>query len=348
MKKHDEVQQYYGKTLNESKDLQTNACCTPDNMPDYIKVGLSNIHEEVLIKYYGCGLTIPTELAGLTILDLGSGSGRDCYLASQLVGENGRVIGVDMTDEQLNVARKHLDWHKEKFGYKSSNITFLKGNIEKLDELDIQPGSVDLIISNCVINLATDKEKVLKDAYNLLKVGGEMYFSDVYADRRIPKTLQEDQVLWGECLSGALYWNDFLRASYKAGFNDPRLVESRRLTIENKEVEKTIEDIKFYSATYRLFKLEDLETACEDYGHKVRYLGGIQGAWKSFILDSHHTFAQDTWVNVCGNTYEMLNGTRFKDYFEFSGNYSEHKGIFVDCGSSTPFEEGFESTVSCC
>ena len=348
MKKHIEVQEYYGKTLSNSNDLQTNACCTPDNMPNYIKKGLSNIHDEVLVKYYGCGLTIPTKLTGLTILDLGSGSGRDCYLASQLVGEDGTIIGIDMTDEQLDVANKHLDWHREKFGYKNSNVTFLKGNIEKLDELDILPGSIDLIISNCVINLATNKDKVLKDAYSLLKDGGEIYFSDVYADRRIPKALQDDQVLWGECLSGALYWNDFLRLSYKGGFKDPRLVDSRRLTIENKEVEKTIGDIKFYSATYRLFKLENLETACEDYGQQVCYLGGIKGSEISFMLDNHHIFEKDSWVNVCGNTFEMLNNTRFRNYFNFNGNYSDHRGIFVDCGSSTPFEEGFESSVSCC
>lgn len=348
MSKHTEVQEYYGKTLKGSEDLQTNACCSPDTMPSYIKKALINIHDEVSAKYYGCGLTIPTAIEGLKILDLGSGSGRDCYLAAQLVGEKGHIYGVDMTDEQLEVANKYLDWHKNKFGYKSSNVTFIKGNIEKLDELDIAPGSIDLIISNCVINLATDKEKVLADAFTLLKEGGEIFFSDVYADRRIPSTLQEDQVLWGECLSGALYWNDFIRASHNAGFTDPRLVESRRLTINNNDVEKKVGAIKFYSATYRLFKLSGLETACEDYGHQASYLGGVDGAEDKFILDNHHVFEKGSWMSICGNTYEMLKSTRFKNFFEFTGDYSTHKGIFVDCGASTPFDENTSEGVSCC
>merc|ERR1712127_209545 len=204
-----------GKELSKSEDLKTNACCTMEEPAQHIKVALSNIHDEVMMKYYGCGLAIPSKLEGLRILDLGSGSGRDCYILSQLVGHSGEVIGVDMTDEQLDVANRYIDYHTEKFGYKTSNVKFLKGNIEKLEELDLAENSFDLIISNCVINLATDKEKVLADVYKLLKPGGEMYFSDVYSDRRISEKLQADPVLWGECLSGALYWNDFLRTSRK-------------------------------------------------------------------------------------------------------------------------------------
>lgn len=351
MSKHEEVQDYYGKQLKSSQDLQTNACCSPDSMPNFIKTALSNVHDEVLAKYYGCGLTIPTHVEGLNILDLGSGSGRDCYLAAQLVGESGSVIGVDMTPEQLDVANKYVDWHKEKFGHSKSNVKFLHGNIEELDKLDIEPGSLDLIISNCVINLATNKEKVLKDAFNLLKEGGELYFSDVYADRRIPLALQDDQVLWGECLSGALYWNDFLRFSNKAGFDDPRLVESRVLEVNNPEVEKKTKGIKFYSATYRLFKLSSLETACEDYGHQCSYKGGVLGEEEKFKLDNHHEFEKGSWYSICGNTYEMLSKTRYAHFFDFTGSYDVHKGLFVDCGGSTPFDESSvssTSSVSCC
>jgi arsenite methyltransferase len=348
MSKHSEIQKYYGETLKSSQDLKTNACCTPETMPAYIKDALINIHVEVLMKYYGCGLTIPNAIEGLTVLDLGSGSGRDCYLAAQLVGESGHVIGVDMTQEQLAVANKYLNWHADKFKYSKSNVTFYHGNIEKLDEIDIRPGSIDLIISNCVINLATNKQKVLDDAFNLLRPGGELYFSDVYSDRRVPKSLQNDEVLWGECLSGALYWNDFISASKQAGFKDPRLVESRRLSIENSELEEKLGNIKFYSATYRLFKLNNLENACEDYGHKVSYIGGIKGAEDKFMLDAHHLFEKGTWVSVCGNTFEMLNSTRYMKFFEFSGDYTEHKGIFVDCGASTPFDESESSGGSCC
>ena len=109
-----------------------------------------------------------------------------------------------MTDEQLEVANKHLDYHSEKVGY--SNVEFKKGYLENLKDLELEASSFDVIISNCVINLCSDKEAVLKECLNLLKPGGELYFSDVYANRRVPKALQEDEVLWGECLSGALYW----------------------------------------------------------------------------------------------------------------------------------------------
>ena len=111
--KNVEVQNYYGKELQTSNDLKTNACCTIKIYPSKIKKALSNIHDEVLSKYYGCGLTIPKKLDGMRILDLGSGSGRDCYLAAQLVGEKGEVYGVDMTDEQLKVANDHIDYHTE-------------------------------------------------------------------------------------------------------------------------------------------------------------------------------------------------------------------------------------------
>ena len=99
--KHEEIKEYYGKELSKSEDLKTNACCTMEEPAQHIKVALSNIHDEVMMKYYGCGLAIPSKLEGLRILDLGSGSGRDCYILSQLVGHSGEVIGVDMTDEQL-------------------------------------------------------------------------------------------------------------------------------------------------------------------------------------------------------------------------------------------------------
>ena len=227
--KHKEVQEYYGQELESSADLKTNACCTIQAPPKHILDALTQIHDEVKDKYYVCGLTIPYELEGLRVLDLGSGSGRDCFIASKLVGQKGEIIGIDMTDEQLAVANKHIDYHTKEFGYKYSNVKFIKGNIDNLDQLDLEEGSFDLIISNCVINLALDKQKVLNDAFRLLKPGGEMYFSDVYSDRRISQKLQKDPVLWGECLSGALYWNDFLHYSKKAGFTDPRSVENLSL-----------------------------------------------------------------------------------------------------------------------
>ena len=161
------------------------------------------------------------------MLDLGSGSGRDVYLIAQLVGADGEVVGVDMTDEQLATAKAHVDWHMRAFGYARRNVRFLKGYIEKLDELGLAPASFDVVVSNCVINLSVDKLAVLRGAYDLLKPGGELYFADVYCDRRLPDDVRADPLLYGECLGGALYWNDFLPMAKQAGFLDPRLVTSR-------------------------------------------------------------------------------------------------------------------------
>lgn len=345
--KHKEVQEYYGKSLETSADLKTNACCVLAPPPKHIRDVLNQIHEEVQAKYYGCGLTIPYELDGLRILDLGSGSGRDCFIASKLVGQEGEVIGVDMTDEQLAVANQYIDYHTEAFGFKYSNTKFIKGNIDDLGELGLEEGSFDLIISNCVINLAMDKQKVLNDAFRLLRSGGEMYFSDVYSDRRITQDLQKDPILWGECLSGALYWNDFLKYAKNAGFTDPRAVDNKPITIENTDIEEKVGDIKFFSVTYRLFKLEGLENDCEDYGQSVRYKGSIKGKPHSFDLDDHHHFPKGKMMTVCGNTYKMLNETRFNDHFEFFGTWDTHYGIFEGCGGNMPFDED-ENGEACC
>lgn len=349
---HQSVQEYYGEVLQGSADLQTNACCTPDDMPDFVKKALAKIHDEVLTKYYGCGLIAPEALEGMRILDLGCGAGRDVYALSQMVGENGQVVGVDMTDAQLDVARRHQDWHAEAFGHASSNVAFHHGFIEKLDELDLEPGSFDIIVSNCVINLATDKAAVLRGAHRLLKEGGEMYFSDVYADRRIPQAMAEDEVLYGECLSGALYWNDFLRLAREAGFGDPRGVEARLLTIENPVLEARVAPLKFLSATYRLFKLAALEPECEDYGQAVIYKGTIPYAPHAFDLDDHHHIEMGKVFPVCGNTWLMLHDTRFADHFEFIGSFDTHYGIFEGCGGNSPFNglepQGNASAGGCC
>ncbi len=346
--KYEEVQDYYGKTLESSTDLKTNACCSIQAPPKYIADILSKIHDEVLQKYYGCGLTIPYELEGLKVLDLGSGSGRDCFIASKLVGQQGEVVGIDMTEEQLAIANKYIDYHTEKFGYNYSNVKFLKGNIDQIDSLGLKDNSFDLIISNCVINLAVDKEKVLNDAFKLLKQGGEMYFSDVYSDRRINSELQKDPVLWGECLSGALYWNDFLKIAKKTGFIDPRVVESHPITIENNEIEDKLGDTQFFSVTYRLFKLDGLETDCEDYGQAVRYKGTIKGLSHSFDLDDHHNFPKGKMIAVCGNTYKMLHDTRLEQHFEFFGTWETHYGIFEGCGGNMPFNKNEEGNASSC
>jgi arsenite methyltransferase len=344
------VQKYYGETLSSTQDLQTNACCPAEGLPGFLKPLLAKIHDDVLARYYGCGLVSPELLDGLTILDLGCGAGRDVYVLSQLVGEHGQVIGVDMTEEQLAVARQHEIYHQKSFGYKHSNVRFLHGYIERLDELDLADASVDIIVSNCVINLAPDKAAVLREAWRVLKPGGEMYFSDVYSDRRIPAALTNDPVLYGECLSGALYWNDFVPLARAHGFTDPRLVDDRPITIDNSELAEKIGNIRFYSATYRLFKLNELELACEDHGQSVVYRGTVLHHPHAFVLDKHHFMETGKQFPVCGNTWRMLHDTRFIDHFDFYGNFDQHFGIFPGCGMGLPFDNGASSEQKggCC
>ncbi len=343
------VKDYYGKVLQGSSDLQTNACCTDEAMPEFLKPILSKVHDEVLMRYYGCGLVVPEQMKGLKVLDLGCGAGRDVYALSAMVGEDGLVVGLDMTDEQLDVARAYQDYHADVFGHQQSNVQFIQGDIDRLDQLPFEDNYFDLIVSNCVINLVQDKPNVLKQAYRLLKPGGEMYFSDVYCDRRIPEHLVKDDVLYGECLSGALYWRDFLEFSKQAGFTDPRLVKDRVLTIENAKLEEKIGYMNFYSATYRLFKIIGLETACEDYGQAVRYKGTIENHPHFLQLDGHHKIETGKMFPVCGNTYRMLHDTRFYEHFDFFGNSDVHYGIFPDCGTPVPFgSSNLQEGAACC
>ncbi len=331
---HAEVQQYYGKVLQTTDDLRTTACCTADASPDFLKDALTRLHDEVLTRYYGCGLVLPEVLTGATVLDLGCGAGRDAFVLSQLVGEQGRVVGVDMTPEQLDVARRHADFHAEQFGYANSNVEFVEGNIERLAEAGLPDAGFDIIISNCVINLATDKQAVLDDAYRLLKPGGEMYFADIYADRRIPVELQADPVLYGECLSGALYWNDFLEIARCAGFRDPRLVDDRPVAVEDAELAAKLGAIRFCSVTCRLFKLPELELTGEDYGQRAQYRGTIEHSCERFALDEDYVFESGKSVPISGNTADILSLSRFAPHFEFIGDQAVHLGAF-DTESST-------------
>ena len=331
------VKDYYGKTLKSSADLKTSACCDCGTLPAHLERLMDNVHPEVTARYYGCGLVAPTALAGRRLLDLGSGSGRDAYLLAQLVGPTGEIVGVDMTDEQLATANEHVDWHMRRFGYPKTNVRFLQGYIEKLDQLGLEPQSFDVVVSNCVINLSVDKAAVLRGALDLLKPGGELYFADVYSDRRLPEAIRSDPVLYGECLGGALYWNDFLPLAKQAGFLDPRLVASRPIDITDEAVKRKLGQAKFFSATYRLFKLPGLETACEDYGQAVIYKGGLLEEPDAFVLDGHHLIERGKVFPVCGNTWRMLAETRFSPYFDFVGDFSTHYGIFPGCGTSIPF-----------
>jgi ubiquinone/menaquinone biosynthesis C-methylase UbiE len=325
---HLEVQQYYGETLSSSDDLKTNACCTTAGMPEFARRFLDDIHAEVSQKYYGCGLVLPELLEGLSILDLGCGSGRDVYLLSALTGSAGRVVGVDMTEAQLDVARAYRNYHAEVFGHPASNVEFIQGNIENLGATGLAAESFDLIVSNCVINLAVDKQAVLDNAYRLLRNGGEMYFADIYVDRRIPDELRRDPVLYGECLAGAMYPADFMLLAQRAGFTSPRLVEESAIEIHDKEVASRTGKMRFTSATYRLFKAHDLEASEEDYGQQVTYLGTIAEHPAEVQLDVQNRFPAGAAMRVSRNTAAIIQQSRFAAHFELKADASEHLGTF--------------------
>lgn len=336
----DDVQDYYGKVLETSEDLKTSACCPLEAPPARVQALLKNVHDTVQAKFYGCGSPLPLAAEGCTVLDLGCGSGRDVYLLSQIVGEKGRVIGVDMTDEQLSVANQYVGWHMDKFGYSEPNVEFVKGFIEDLSTAGIEDNSVGIVISNCVINLSPDKEKVFKEIYRVLKPGGELYFSDVFSGRRIPKALMRDKILLGECLGGAMYTEDFRRMMTDIGISDTRITSKRELTLDDAEVAQKAGMIDFYSMSVRAFKVE-LEDICENYGHVAYYKGTIAECPHSFTLDDHHEFKTGMPVPVCGNTANMLSQTRFKDHFRIDGDFSTHYGVF-ECGSDAV------ETEACC
>lgn len=337
---HEIVQDYYGRQLQSSADLKTSACCDASAVPDALKPLLARLHPEVMARYYGCGLVAPPLLDGCRVLDLGCGAGRDVYLLSQLVGPHGEVVGVDMTPEQLAVAERHREHHRAAFGQARSNVRFLHGYIEQLDALGLEAASFDVIVSNCVVNLSPDKDAVLAEVQRLLKPGGEFYFSDVYADRRLSAELRSDPVLIGECLGGALYWNDFLRLARRQGFVDPRLVDDRPLDVTDPLLAAKLGGARFHSATWRLFRLEGLEDACEDHGQAVVYRGSLPGAPHGFVLDQHHAIDTGRVFPVCGNTWRMLKESRFAPHFDFIGDFSRHFGLFAGCGSTSPFGTG--------
>ncbi|KAM8911799.1 arsenite methyltransferase isoform 2-T2 [Lycaon pictus] len=272
-------QTYYGQVLKKSGDLQTSACVTTARLvPRHIQEALRNVHEEVTLRYYGCGLVIPECLENCWILDLGSGSGRDCYALSQLVGETGHVTGIDMTESQVEVAKKYIEYHMEKYGFQTPNVTFLHGYIEKLEEIGIKDESYDIVISNCVINLVPDKQAVLQEVYRVLKHGGELYFSDVYASLELPEEIRTHKILW----------------------------------VQNKELERVIGDCRFVSATFRLFKLPKTGPAerCQ-----VIYNGGITRHEKELIFDANFTFKEGEIIEVDKETAAILKNSRFaKDF----------------------------------
>ena len=323
------VAKYYGETLKGSEDLATNACCATGGPPPHVRGPLSNVHTDVTDRFYGCGFPIPDAVRGLTVVDLGCGTGRDVYILAQLVGEEGFVHGVDMTEAQLATARETAEWHRERFGYAKSNVAFHQGYIEDLRM--IEDNSVDLVVSNCVVNLSPRKDLVLAEIARILKPGGELYISDVVCDRRLPKDIAFDPLLHSECLGGAMTQFDFEQLGKSVGFRDPRVTERAPITINNDAIRAKVGAARFESVTLRMFALDGLDARCEDYGQIATYKGTIPEAGTLFRLDDHHLFEAGRPERVCGNTAAMLRDTRFGPHFDVVGDESVHFGEYP-CG----------------
>ena len=209
----------------------------------YAKEDLERIPEESVLGL-GCGnpIAIAELKAGEVVLDLGSGAGVDVFLAANKVGQSGRVIGVDMTDEMVDKAKKIA----ADYGY--NNVEFRLGEIEKLP---VEDNSVNAIISNCVINLSTDKSRVFREAYRALKPGGRLTVSDIVSERVIPDEIKNDPDAWTGCIAGALERQEYLDKIKKAGFADTQILSSREFYIGNKANET---QEKLLSVTVKAFK----------------------------------------------------------------------------------------------
>ena len=278
-------------------------------------------------KDYGCGDPSEWVEPGDTVLDLGSGTGKICFIASQVVGPEGKVIGVDMTDAMLEVAERNAPIVAESIGH--SNVEFRKGRIQDLaldlnaleKELSSSPvqnangwlemenvaerlrreqtmvadNSVDVVVSNCVLNLVEPqlKEQMFQEIFRVLKKGGRAVISDIVSDEEVPEHLQKDDYLWSGCLSGAMSEEAFLKAFEDAGFYGIEYVKFET------EPWQTIEGIEFRSVTVRAWKGK--EGPCMERNQAVIY----NGPFKKVLDDDGHAMERGKRYAVCAKTYEL-------------------------------------------
>ncbi|MHB8764284.1 MAG: methyltransferase domain-containing protein [Deferrisomatales bacterium] len=289
---------------------------------------LSLLAPEVVDRFTGCGSPIPEAIEGRRILDLGCGTGRDVFLCAALAGPRGFVMGLDREQELLAVARRHVESTMERFGHPEPNVAFRKGLFENLEGAGLEDEGFDVAISNRALNLVPDKLRVLREVFRVLKTGGEFYFSDVYADRRLPAEVVANPEIVAEQLGGALYVGDFVRLARKAGFADPRIVGRSPLRLADPDLQARFGGAVFWGATFRLFKLRDLEDGEEDYGQAAQYLGTIPGCHHHFTLDADNRFEAGRASPVGGNTARILEASRFAPHFRILGDRSRHFGPF--------------------
>ncbi|XP_062609883.1 arsenite methyltransferase-like [Saccostrea cucullata] len=331
-KVYESVKDHYG---NLQDDRNNQVCVTlSSEVSQAVKDALGAIPEDITAKFDGCGLVVPEKVEGRKILDLGSGCGRDSFILSKLIGPNGHVTGIDITEEMVALSNKYIEYHREKFGYKEANTNFIQGYIEKLREAGLKENYYDIIISNGVINLTPDKKAVLKEAYTVLKEGGELHFSDVYADRELGCSVRNDKELWNECLSGTLYWKDLLSIAKEAGFSRPFLVSATPFAVNKEDFKRKLGDAHFASVTYRLFKLPSDANVAPT---QVIYKGTIPDHENKFKFDVKNVFKKGEAVTVTGPVAVALKCSRFSDDFVFQSVPEDLGGTF-EVDLENPFD----------
>mgnify|MGYP001164629618 CR=1 FL=1 len=324
------VLERYSEGANER---QESLCCPVDYVASLLKL----LPQEIIDKDYGCGDPSRYVQEGDIVLDLGSGSGKICYMAAQLVGDKGKVIGVDMNDDMLRLARKYQQEMAEKLG--GDRVEFRKGHIQDLaldlaamdkwladnpvtdvesaHQLELwqtaqrinQPlvadNSVDLIISNCVLNLVGDQQKqqLVDGIFRVLKPGGRIAISDIVSDEAIPEHLKADDELWSGCISGAFEEEEMLNVFHDVGFL------SVVLDTWDAEPWQVVEGIEFRSVTVTAVKASGEE--CLDKGQAVIY----RGPFKTVFDDEGHEFPRGARMAVCERTFRYLTEGPHKDDF---------------------------------
>ncbi len=332
-----------------AENVQPDLCCPVD----YDRTLLAQLPEEIIEKDYGCGDPSRYVKAGDVVLDLGSGSGKICYMAAQLVGKNGKVIGVDMNDDMLALARKYQPQMAEKLG--TDNVQFVKGLIQDL-ALDlvatnqyladnpvnkaedlitlqawqnqqktqhplIEDNSIDLVVSNCVLNLVrdSDKEQLISEIYRVTKPGGRVAISDIVSDEIVPEHLKNDQELWSGCISGALQEHDFLQAFIDAGF-----IAVAYDKWEN-EPWQVVEGIEFRSVTITAVK--PMDVGCLDKGHAVIY----RGPYSEVYDDEGYVYLRGQRMAVCERNFHLLTSESYGSDFIGISPASAQQGVESNC-----------------
>jgi SAM-dependent methyltransferase len=290
------VSDRYAKAVTTGEEM----CCPTGYDNDDLR---TFIPEPVLKVSYGCGTPVglTTVQAGETVLDIGSGGGIDCFEASRRVGPTGSVIGIDMTDEMLSMARTHAPTVAANLGYPQSNVDFRKGFA---DAMPVDPDTVDLIVSNCVINLAPDKSKVFSEMYRVLRPGGRFTVSDIVADQFVPNYLIYDKEKWGDCLSGALplihYWGGLREAGFR-GIHQVTFIPWR-----------VIDGIHFLSVTLTGYKLPDREP--DNHANFATF----KGPFSRVIDEFGCSFVRGVPQSIDPSTAALLQSLPYKDLFILS------------------------------